>query len=206
MAPTSDPRPGDPIAQIVMVCRANIARSPLAMALLEAEALGRLGPRPDLWIRSAGVAALDGQPAASASRDQAVARGLDLSAHRAYQLTRDDVVEADLVITMSEQQRGHAVRLHPPAIHWTFTLPELARLSGVVDVAGDQAAMLRDRIRGVVRAASDARPRAGRPGESEDVADPFGGPAEGFEAMAGRVEADVQRISGVLFGQRAGRT
>lgn len=194
-----DPRPRDPVAQVLVVCHANIARSPLVTALLEDQARRRLGPAPDVWIRSAGVRAMEGQPAAAASRLQAVARGLDLEAHRSVPLARVDLIDADLVVTMSERQRGHAVRMHPGARHRTFTLFELARLCERLQPMDDGMAP-RARVRSVAWAASQSRPFVPGPPDPEDVADPFGGPEEGYERMAQQVEEAVGRIAQALFG------
>ena len=198
---SSDPRPDDPVAQVVVVCHANVARSPLAMVLLEREARDRLGPRPDVWVRSAGVRAMDGHPAAEGSQRAATDLGLDLSAHRSALLSRADVEDTDLVVTMSERQRGHVVRMHPGALHRTFTLPELARLGAAVDPP-DPALPHRARLRDAVRRASHARPHVARPEAPEDVADPFGGPEAGFAAMADRVGALVAQVAEALFGPR----
>lgn len=198
----SDPRPEDPVAEILVVCHANIARSPLAMALLEAEAHRRLGPTADVWVRSAGVHALEGQPAAAESVRQADLRGLDLSRHRGAALTRRDVEGVDLVLTMTERQRSAAVRLCQAAHQRVFTLPEFARLCESVDPdeLADADAAVRERVRRAVTAAHRQRPRVPRPDEPEDVADPFGGPRRGYERMAAELESHVARIAPLLFG------
>ena len=194
-----DPRPRDPVAQVLVVCHANIARSPLVTALFEDQARRRLGPAPDVWVRSAGVRAVEGRPAATGSRAQAVARGLDLDGHRSVPLARVDLVDADLVVTMSERQRGHAVRLDPGALHRTFTLLELARLCARLQPM-DDAMPPRARVRSVAWAASQSRPFVPGPPEPEDVADPFGGPEHGYDRMAQQVEEAVDRVAEVLFG------
>lgn len=199
MTGTRTPRPGDPLTQLVVVCHANIARSPLAMVMLEDQVRRRLGPRADVWVRSAGVRALEGHPAAEGSRRQAAARGLDLEAHRSSLLTRDDVAEADLVLTMSERQRAHAVRLHPPAVHRTFPLPEFARHCRRI-AAVDEELPARDRVHAVVGRAGQSRPVAGSPDRVDDVADPFGGPEQGYAEMAERLEHLVADVAQVLFG------
>lgn len=196
----ADPRPGDPVAQVVVVCHANIARSPLGMAMVAHHAQARLGESADVWVRSAGVHARPGLAAAEESRHQASLRGLDLSHHRAAVLTRDDVATTDLVLTMSEKQRAHAVRLHPPAAGWTFTLPELARLCASLDPL-DPSLPPRERIRQVARLASSARPYVPRSVDPEDVADPYRGTAEDYARMAELVEAQVEVIADVLFGE-----
>lgn len=193
-----DPRPGDEVAVVLVVCHANITRSPFAAALLEARVHQRLGVDAPVWIRSAGVHARDGLPADAGSRLQAGRRGLDLSRHRSALLTPQDVVEADLVVTMTEAQRTHAVHQHPAAARWTFTLPELARLCASLSdevVAGDP----RTELRATVRRLADLRPRVTRPDGPEDVADPHGGPDAGFAYMAEHVERAVDVVAARLF-------
>lgn len=196
---TPDPRPGDPVAEVVVVCHANIARSPLGMAMVAHQAQSRLGAAADVWVRSAGVHARPGLAAAEESRRQASLRGLDLSPHRAAVLTRDDVADSDLVLTMSEKQRAHAVRLHPPAAGWTFTLPEMARLCASLDPVAPSLPP-RERVRRVARMAAAARPYVARANEPEDVADPYRGTAEDYDRMAALVEGQVEVIAQVLFG------
>lgn len=194
-----DPRPGDPVAHVVVVCHANIACSPLGMAMVERQARARLGAAADVWVRSAGVHARPGLMAAEESRRQAALRGLDLSRHRAAVLTRGDVAASDLVLTMSESQRAHAVRLHPGAAGWTFTLPELARLCASLEPVDPDLAV-RQRVRRVARLAAAARAYVPRPSEPEDVADPYRGPVIAYARMAQLVEAQVAAVADVLFG------
>ncbi|MGB3288405.1 MAG: low molecular weight protein-tyrosine-phosphatase [Burkholderiaceae bacterium] len=89
---------------ILLVCVGNICRSPLAEALLRQHF-------PDKAVHSAGLAALVGQPADSTAQDIAHIHGLDLSAHRARQLTQDMCTRADLILVMeSGHQRELAAR------------------------------------------------------------------------------------------------
>src|SRR3546814_2115764 len=67
--------------RILLVCIGNICRSPLAEALLKQHF-------PDKTVHSAGLAALVGHPADSTAQDIAHQHGLDLSAHRAQQITQ----------------------------------------------------------------------------------------------------------------------
>lgn len=194
------PRPDDLVAQVVVVCHANIARSPLAMVMLESQARARRGADADVWVRSAGVYARDGWPAAEDSRSQARERGLDLDAHRSARLGRVDVAASDVVLTMTESQRDDAVRLHPPATGWTFTLPELARLAGHVDADDLGGLATRERVREAVRRAAAARSRVPRPAGPEDVEDPYGGPGEGYVRMAAIVADHLAPVAMLLFG------
>lgn len=199
-SPVPDPRPGDEIAQILVVCTANICRSPLVMALLEQTAVRRLGRQAPVWVRSSGVHALEGHPAAEESTRQAQARGLDLSRHRGALTTRDEIAEADLVLVMSERHRAHVAGLHPIAARWTFTLREFARLTTALKPIDEPGMAPRERVRFVARLANGSRAYVHRPDGPEDVADPYGGPVAGYATMADEVERLVDRIAPQLFG------
>lgn len=83
-----------------MVCVGNICRSPMAEALLRE----RFARRGRGTVESAGIAALVGREADPLARELVAARGLDLGAHRARQLTPELLRGADLVLAMEE---GH---------------------------------------------------------------------------------------------------
>lgn len=200
---TADPRPGDPVAEIVVVCTANICRSPLAEAMLERAATERLGPDAPVHLSSSGIHGLAGEPAAPLSADEAVERGLDLSRHVARVTDAPGVERADLVLTMTERHRGRIVRLHPPAARATFTIKEFARLtSALKPIGGDLP--VRERVRFVTRLAHGARAYVARPSGSEDVADPYGGPREGYVETGDELATLVDAIAPQLFGWRPG--
>ncbi len=90
---------------LLLVCTGNSCRSPLAEVMLRA----RLADHPTLsgvHVHSAGTAAWEGAPASEGSFLIALERGLDLSGHRARQLSPGLLGQADLILTMS---RRHAV-------------------------------------------------------------------------------------------------
>nr|WP_298414784.1 low molecular weight protein-tyrosine-phosphatase [uncultured Halomonas sp.] len=95
---------------ILVVCTANICRSPVAEALMRARFPGRR-------IESAGVAVgeLEGHEAAPLSKELAEAAGLNLDGHRARQIHRDMIELADLILVMSEGQRRKIGELSPAA-------------------------------------------------------------------------------------------
>lgn len=195
-----DPRPGDEVAEVLVVCTANICRSPLAMAMLERAAHQRLGADAPVWVKSSGVHAMEGHPATEESRRQADLRGLDLASHRGSVTTPDEVASADLVLVMSERHRALLAGMHPAGTRWTFTLPEFARLCGALKPVEDPTMPPRERIRFVVRLAHGSRAYVSRPDGPEDVADPYGGPRRGYEVMATEIARHVDAIAPQLFG------
>ena len=85
--------------KLLLVCTGNICRSPMAEAI--ARRLLAARGREDVTVASAGTAAQDGAPASEGAYLIALEHGLDLSAHRARQITTDMVAAADLVLGMS---------------------------------------------------------------------------------------------------------
>ena len=78
---------------ILVICTGNICRSPIAEAMLKAKLPGK-----EIW--SAGTMAMVGDGADPNSVAVSTANGLDLSAHRAQQLTLPMLQKADLVLTL----------------------------------------------------------------------------------------------------------
>lgn len=67
--------------------------------------------RDDVTVSSAGTAAWDGAPASEGAYLIALEHGLDLSAHRARQITTDLVAASDLVFGMSPHHVERAAAL-----------------------------------------------------------------------------------------------
>ena len=87
--------------RILVVCTGNICRSPMAAALL-GHNLARHNPAVE--VQSAGLAAVVGYPADPLAQELLWERGIDLSDHRAQQLTAAMVMDADLVLAMETAQ------------------------------------------------------------------------------------------------------
>jgi protein-tyrosine-phosphatase len=93
--------------KVLIVCTGNTCRSPLAAALLT-HILARREAR-DVLVSSAGTGAWQGAPASEGAYLVGLEHGLDLSAHRARQLTGQLVADADLILTMSRSHRQRAI-------------------------------------------------------------------------------------------------
>jgi protein-tyrosine phosphatase len=83
----------------------------MAEALLRA----RLSVRQGAHIASAGLAALEGREADPLAVELMAQRGIDLSDHRARQLTPELLAAADLVLVMEDGHRRRIEQLAPSA-------------------------------------------------------------------------------------------
>lgn len=84
--------------KLLFICTGNTCRSPMAEAIARRLAAER--GLTDLHVSSAGIGAAENSPVSDGALLVAMEHGLDLSAHRARQLTRELVDEADLILVM----------------------------------------------------------------------------------------------------------
>ena len=118
--------------EVLLVCTANVSRSPMAVSLLRHHLDERFAERAaTIRVTGAGTAALVGEPV---DRDVAtVLRTIgrpDLTGGESgRQLDAQLVGSADLVLTMTREQRGAVIALVPPAQRRVFTVLELARIA-----------------------------------------------------------------------------
>lgn len=92
-----------------MVCAGNICRSPMAEGLLRA----RFGGRPGAVVESAGITALVGQPADPHAQALLAGRGIDISGHRARQLSGELATRFDLVLVMEARHVREVEAMFP---------------------------------------------------------------------------------------------
>lgn len=111
------------MAQILVVCTANICRSPVATGLLK-DRLERRG-LDDWTVSSAGTWAMVPRGASRHSVEIMQRNGFDISDHRARMIDAAMVADADLVLCM---EIGHAEALRaefPEEAHKVYLLSEM---------------------------------------------------------------------------------
>ncbi len=112
---------------ILFFCPGTLCRSPMAAALFR-QRLERDPLRRNWRVLSAGLWAVDGEPASPNALQAMAERGIDLSGHIARRVTRDLIAEADLILAMTPH--------HVEALRLAF--PEAAdRIHLLATMAGE---------------------------------------------------------------------
>lgn len=107
--------PPAPIGTVLVLCHGNICRSPFAEALLQRQ-------RPDLAVRSAGLAAGEGAPADPLAVRIAKDFGVDLAAHRSRPLTPGLLTGTDLLLVMEASQARALRKCAPDSVRRVLML------------------------------------------------------------------------------------
>jgi protein-tyrosine phosphatase len=204
-------------ANLLVVCTANIARSPLAAALLQVHVRAR-GLEDQVKIASAGTRAREGYAAAQPSVAIAAGWGVDLRRHRSQPVTDELLEGSDLIVTMTEVHRVALDGRGDGVSERCFTLHELRRLLHGVDLASSPQASsqaspqlspdqgpdrptlaISERVAVAGRQAHQRRPVSVRSGR-EDIPDPYGRDEEVYQAVATELVEVVGAIATPLLG------
>jgi protein-tyrosine phosphatase len=169
--------------RLLYVCTGNICRSPLAERLTRLELARRLGPEAGLIeVTSAGTHGLTGWEMYAEAATVLTQAGGDPSGFLARLLASEHAAGADLILTATREHRAAVARLEPRAARRTFTIREFGRLAAAVDAGQLPTGDPLTRLRAAVEEAAAGRGlvRAEQPAD-DDVPDPYGGPAEGYQ-------------------------
>ena len=153
-----------PGPRLLFVCTGNATRSVIAAALVRRD-------RPDWQVDSAGTWAIPGLPSSRRTLAALESVGVSAPGHRSTTLTRDHLIEVDLVVVFETDHVMHVRRLEPAVADRTATLP---RLLGTDWPGADLAA---------------EDPRAWT-----EVDDPAGGDVDDFIRCARDIDAQVAQL------------
>ena len=181
------------VPRILVVCTANVCRSPMGAALLQHQ-LDAVGVAA--VVTSAGTSPVT-LPVDPVATEVLAARGIDISAHRPRMATKQGVATdgADLVIAMTRAHLRVVATTQRDAFFRTFTLRELSRRHVSIQTAVPAVA----EANSVTLAAWTTVLSAGRRpidllGDSvdDDIADPYGM----GHARVAAAAADIDQLIG----------
>lgn len=118
--------------RILIVCKGNICRSPMAEIALR----GKLEGNGAVRVESAGLAAMVGHPIDPSAARILAMRGLDGSAHVARQIDIAQIRDAHLVMAMERRQLVALQAMAPRTRSKTFLLGEWNGQSEIPDPYG----------------------------------------------------------------------
>ncbi len=180
------------MTELLLLCTANVCRSPMAEALL----VRRLrGTAAAVSVRSAGLLTA-GQPADPAAVRAMAARCLDIASHRSRRVGAADIARADLIVAMDRNCLRHAAVLVPAAWPRAFTLREVVR-RGLAAGIRPSAEPVRDWLDRAQRGRTRAELLGGR--ADDDITDPAGGPQRGYDRTAAVLSSLVDELVAVCW-------
>jgi len=179
---------------IVVLCTANVCRSPMAAALL-ARRLAVLGVA--VPVGSAGMIRC-GDPPHPEVVSVMASYGIEIASHSSRVARATDLARASLVLAMARDNLRYAVITEPGAWPRAFTLKELIR-------RGEQIGPRRpgEPFAEWLSRAHAGRERTSLLGDSaeDDVADPAGGPRRAYAATASLLDQLVMRLAELGWAQ-----
>jgi protein-tyrosine-phosphatase len=124
---------------ILIVCTGNTCRSPLAEGILRSLLAAR--GIDHVAVSSAGIGAMSGMPATPFGVEVARHWNIDISGHRAQQVSKKVIADADLILAMSPEHVDYILQKDPSAITKTYLIrafpqPYSSSQEGVKDPVG----------------------------------------------------------------------
>jgi protein-tyrosine phosphatase len=179
--------------EVLILCTANVCRSPMAQALLT-DRLGALGRAAT--VRSGGMLG-DGEPPRPEAITAMAGFGLGIASHRSRRVTAGDLERADLTLALARENLRYAVVTAPAIWPRAFTICELVRRGQAIGrrLPGESLA-------GWLARAHAGRERAALLGDSadDDVADPTGGPQRGYTETAAILSRLADQLVRLCWG------
>ncbi len=128
--------------RVLFVCTGNTCRSPMAQGLMNQYA-HKMGL--DIQATSAGIAVNEGMLISANAMDAMNEEGIDMSYHRARQLTANDISNANAIFCMTDAHVATVAAIYPQAMDKLYVLGR-----GIGDPFGgdlDMYCLCRDQIK-----------------------------------------------------------
>ncbi|KAF5043258.1 MAG: low molecular weight protein arginine phosphatase [Sedimentibacter saalensis] len=113
---------------ILLVCTGNTCRSSMAEGIFKQMLID--SNVENINVSSAGLSAFQGDRANQKAIDVLKNQGIDISGHRARQLTGEMINSSDLILTMTDAHKMSILNYAPKSKGKVFTLKEYARITG----------------------------------------------------------------------------
>ena len=185
--------------RLLMVCHANLCRSPMAERLSHRSLELRLGKAAKtIDVSGAGTHARADQPMHPLAVEVLREHGADDTGFRSRRLTEELVTRADLVLTATRQQRAASVGFNPAAVRRTFTIRQFGRYAKAVPAGTfSPCRPPEQQLRKLVDEMSVVRGKlpVAAP-EADDLPDPVNLPIDAFRRCA----AEIQSVVDVMLG------
>ena len=187
--------------EILIVCHANLCRSPMAERLARKAIADRLGQEAaGFHVVSAGTHAWSNEPMHPLAAEVLREHGADETGFLSRRLTELLVRRADLVLTATRRQRSECVAFDPSAVRRTFTISQFGRYAAALGPHSLRAVWPSQRrlrvmidqvsvVRGSLPVASAAE---------EDLADPVQSPIEVFRRCAAEIQSTIDVMTGLI--------
>ena len=107
---------------VLIVCTANICRSPMAMGILRKKVISM----QDWRVESAGIWSIDGQPAATSTIEVLAERGISMHDHRSRVVTPELLQQFNLILTMESGQKEALQVEFPTIANRVYLVSEMA--------------------------------------------------------------------------------
>lgn len=177
---------------VLVVCTANLCRSPTAQVYLQAAAARQSLP----WrISSAGLAAREGLVPPPAVQKLVARRGFDLSRWSSSRLTDEMIAAADLIVTATRDQRSAVARRQLSAVGRTLTFLQLREYLVLGRSRRERQPLELSPVEALLHQIRSGRNEA-QPhgGVIHDVADPMGGRMSAFRNCDGQIHEATEDI------------
>lgn len=182
-------------AHIVMVCSANVCRSPVAEQHLRHLLIDRM--LTGVTVRSAGVDGMTDQRIDSVMAKLLARDGVSSEDFRARRLEAQDVTGATLILTAERSHKSRIVRQSPQALGRTFTMLEFVALTSSDDFHGPRGGSS-ERLSALTGWAAARRPYVSLRATELDIRDPHGQSIRRYRHAYAQLRSVSSHIAGIL--------